>query len=205
MPSKLAKPCHQKRFGLFVDPLSRTVVSDLLTDDHAPHSKFFVSSNPRERSHKLPDQESLGPWPISAFAHYSPRKLSTKIPHHYVACMAWSTVLLPQHSMPIYVVGAKISLDDVVYNSQVFSAVEIPFDKMWTQDNTSSCQTSPYHQLVCALRKFNVMTRQVTIAMCCIFFLQFLEFISEFKLKIASSDTINWSRKPGLCSTMFTN
>ena len=38
-----------------------------------------------------------------------------------------------------------------------------------------------------------------------LYFLTFLVFISEFKLKIASSDTINWSRKPGFFSTVFTN
>jgi hypothetical protein len=38
-----------------------------------------------------------------------------------------------------------------------------------------------------------------------LYFLTFLVFISEFKLKIALSDTINWSRKPEFSSTVFTN
>ena len=176
----------------------------LLIKLHVPNCLLQIA--PKKKVTNCQIRRAWGPGLIAAFAHYSTGKLSSKKPHRRVACVTWSAVLLPPHIMPIDIVDEKISLDDVIANySQVFSAVEISFDKMWTQNNTCSCQSNPYHHLVGALRKFNIMIRRVA-APFAAYFMTFLEFISsEFKLKIASSDTISWSRKSGFCPTVLTN
>ena len=83
--------------------------------------------------------------------------------------MTGCAVLLPPNGVLVYVVGSKISLDNIITdNSEVFSCCKVSSYNVGAKYGAIPHQINPNQNFICTLLMLNIVLRRVPSTVACI-------------------------------------